>query len=55
MFLFSCYLPPGITPPIFNMGSIFTGSANRPAINLAYHEPPGQFHGIQIVHLEQLK
>ena len=41
--LFFCYLPLGITPPIFNMGSMLTGSTNRPATNLAYHEPTGQF------------
>ena len=43
VFYFFSYLPLGITPPIFNMGSMLTGSANRPATNLAYHEPPGQF------------
>ena len=41
--LFFCYLPLGITPPILNMGIMLTGSANRPATNLAYHEHPGQF------------
>ena len=43
LLLFSCHLPLGITPPIFNMGSMLTGSANRPATNLAYHNPQDNF------------
>ena len=52
--LFSSYLLLGITPLIFNMGSMLKWSANRPATNLAYMNPRTISHGIQIVHFEQL-
>ena len=45
--LFSCYLPLGITPPIFNMGSMLTGRA----ANLDYLAPQDNFSWMPICSL----